>query len=187
MTKLRIPPIATAPSSEVAELLAKAPSLDGRPLNIFGTLAHHPLLLRRYLALGSVFLTFNLLPPREREIVILRMAWRAGSVYEFGQHTRIGLAAGLSEQEIARAARAALDGWAEPDAMLLRMVDELHSADIVSDPTWAALASRWSEPELLELLALAGFYRMTAGLLNSAGVEAEPGVPGWPPGTVPGR
>ena len=186
MTKLRIPPIAT-PAPEAAELLAKAPSLEGRPLNIFGTLAHHPLLLRRYLALGSVFLTFNLLPPREREIVILRTAWRAGSVYEFGQHTRVGRGVGLSEEEIARAARPPLDGWAEPDAVLVRMVDELQAADIVSEPTWAALAKRWSEPELLELLALVGFYRMTAGLLNSAGVEAESGVPGWPPGTAPGR
>ena len=186
MKEPRIPPMAT-PSPEAAEILAKSPHLDGRPLNIFGTLAHHPPLLRRFLALGGVFLAFNRIPAREREIVILRSAWRAGSVYEFGQHTRLGRVAGLGEDEVVRAARRALDGWAEPDALLVRMVDELQAADVVSDPTWSGLAARWSEPDLLELLALAGFYRMTAGLLNSAGVEAEAGVPGWPPGTEPSR
>ena len=185
MSKPRLQPIAS-PAPEVAEILAKAPSRDGRPLNIFGTLAHHPLLLRRYLALGGVFLAHNLLPPREREIVILRVAWRTGCVYEFGQHTRLGRQAGLSEEEVGRAARPTQNGWAEPDALLVRMVDEMQEADLVSDATWSGLATHWSEPQLLELLALAGFYRMTAGLLNSAGVEAEPGVPGWPSGTAAG-
>ena len=182
----RIPPTAT-PGPEAAEILAKSPHLDGRPLNLFGVLAHHPLLLRRFLALGGVFLAFNRIPARDREIVILRVAWRAGSVYEFGQHTRLGREAGLDEEDIARAARPALEGWAETDALLLRMVDELQAADVVSDQTWSGLAARWSEAELLELLALAGFYRMTAGLLNSTGVEAEPGIPGWPPGSEPSR
>jgi 4-carboxymuconolactone decarboxylase len=182
MSKPRIPP-AASPAPEAVEVLEKSPALDGRPLNIFGTLAHHPLLLKRYIALGGVFLRFGLLPAREREIVILRTAWRTGSVYEFGQHTRLGLAAGVTEDEIARVAKAGLEGWAAGDAALLAMVDDLQAADRVSDATWTALAERWSEAELVELLALAGFYRMTAGFLNSAGVEPEAGVAGWPGGS----
>jgi hypothetical protein len=27
---------------------------------------------------------------------------------------------------------------------------------------------------------LIGFYRMLAGVLNAAGIQPEPGVPGWP-------
>ena len=53
------------------------------------------------------------------------------------------------------------------------MADELIDGDRVSDATWRGLAQRWSEPELIELVVLAGFYRMTAGFLNSVGVEAE--------------
>jgi alkylhydroperoxidase family enzyme len=186
MSEPRLLPIAS-PSPEAAEILAKSFAVEGKPLNIFGTLAHHPLLLRRYLALGGVFLRFGELPARVREIVILRVAWWTGSVYEFGQHTRIGLEAGLGREEIGRLARPGAGGWAAPDAVLLAMVEELHSADRVGDETWRELAARFSESELLELLALAGFYRMTAGLLNSAGVEPEPGVAGWPTGSLMSR
>ena len=176
---------AGSPGPEAAETLAKLPSLDGRPLNIFATLAHHPLLLRRFTALGGVFLALNQLPAREREIVILRVAWRTGSVYEFGQHTRIGLASGLGEEEVVRVAREGDDGWDPADAALIAAVDELQAADRVGDDTWAELSGRYTEAELLELLALIGFYRMTAGILNSAGVEPEAGVAGWPAGAEP--
>ena len=186
MTKPRIPP-ATSPGPEAAETLAKLGTLDGRPLNIFSTLAHHPLLLKRFTALGGVFLAQNQLPAREREIVILRVAWRTGSVYEFGHHTRIGLASGLSVDDIARVASAGTEGWQPGDAALLQAADEIHSTDRVGDGTWAELAGRYSEAELLELLALVGFYRMTAGILNSAGVEPEPGIAGWPAGAEPTR
>jgi len=181
MGKPRIPP-AAEPSPEAVEVLEKSPAIDGRPLNIFGTLAHHPLLLKRYIALGGVFLRFGLIPARERELVILRTAWWTGSVYEFGQHTRLGQAAGLTPAEVARLALPHVEGWPADDAALLAMVEDLQREDRVSDPTWEKLAGRWSEAELIGLLALVGFYRMTAGFLNSAGVEAEPGVPGWPEG-----
>jgi 4-carboxymuconolactone decarboxylase len=182
MSKPRLAPT-DSPAPEAAEILGKSPSLDGRPLNIFGTLAHHPLLLRRYVAMGGVFLRFGMLPEREREIVILRTAWQTGSVYEFGQHTRLGRAAGLTEAEIARLAKPGGEGWPEADADLLDLVADLAREDRVSDATWTRLAGRWSEAQLLELLALVGFYRMTAGILNSAGVELEPGVAGWPEGS----
>jgi 4-carboxymuconolactone decarboxylase len=182
MSKPRIAPAAD-PSPDAVEVLEKSPALDGRPLNIFGTLAHHPLLLRRYIALGGVFLRFGKIPARERELVILRTAWLTRSVYEFGQHTRLGQAAGLTSAEVARLARPGTEGWSADEAALLAMAEDLHREDRVSDPTWARLAGRWSEAELIELLALVGFYRMTAGFLNSAGVEAEPGVPGWPEGS----
>jgi 4-carboxymuconolactone decarboxylase len=182
----RILPV-KSPSPEAAETIAKLFSLDGRPLNIFTTLAHHPLLLKRYVALGGVFLAQNQIPAREREIVILRVAWLTGSAYEFGHHTRIGLEAGLDEDEIARTAAAGTEGWQPADAALLQAADEIHAADRVGDETWAELAGRYTEAELLELLALVGFYRMTAGILNSAGVEPEPGVAGWPTGSEPAR
>jgi len=172
------------PEGEAAELLAKTNPGAGPPLNIFATLAHHPLLFRRFNALGGVFLQFNKVPAREREIVILRVGWRCGAVYEFGQHTRIGRRAGLTEPEIKALTSEGHAGWSGPDQALVAMADELCAHDRVSDRTWAALAGTWSEPELIELLLLAGFYRMVSGFLNSVGVELEPGTPGWPEGNT---
>lgn len=157
---------------------------DPPPLNIFRTLAKNRALSKGFLALGGHLLSGGVLPPRDRELVILRVGWRANSEYEFGQHTRIGLDAGLTQDEIARLADADRAGWSGEDAVLIRMVDELCEDDVVSQDTWDQLAARWSEPELLELLLLAGFYRLVSGMLNSVGVPLEPHTPGWPDGAV---
>src|SRR4051812_12006146 len=151
---------------------------DQRQLNIFRTLTHNRPLYKGFLALGGHLLGGGGLPAREREIVILRTGFRCGSEYEFGQHTRIGRDAGLRDDEIERLAG---DGdWSDDDRALVDMVDELCAADVVSESTWQRLSSRWSDEQMLELLVLAGYYRLVSGLLNSVGVALEPDTPGWP-------
>jgi 4-carboxymuconolactone decarboxylase len=157
---------------------------DPPPLNIFRTLARNRPLSKSFLSLGGHLLTGGVLPAREREIVILRVGWRANSEYEFGQHTRIGLDSGLSQAEVERLTVADPTGWSHDDSALIRLVDELCDADVVSEDTWDRLAVRWSERELLELLLLAGFYRMVSGMLNSVGVALEPHTQGWPDGAI---
>jgi 4-carboxymuconolactone decarboxylase len=156
---------------------------DQRQLNIFRTLARNKALYKGFLALGGHLLGGSGLPAREREIVILRTGFRAGSEYEFGQHTRIGRDAGLTDPEIARLADAGDGSWDDDDAALVAMVDELCADDVVTESTWRRLAGRWSEEQLLELVVLAGYYRLVSGLLNSVGVALEPETPAWPDGT----
>lgn len=160
---------------------------EDQPLNIFATVAHHRALAKASWHLGGFLLTEGTLPARERELVILRTGWRCGSEYEFGQHTVIGRSAGLSDDEIERLADAGSGAWEEGDRALVAFVDELCGTECVSDATWQALRTRWSDAELLELLMLAGFYRMVSGLLISVGVALEPGTPGWPEGATPAR
>jgi 4-carboxymuconolactone decarboxylase len=154
------------------------------PLNIFRTIARNEPLAKGFLSLGGRLLRGEGVPAREREIVILRAGWRGQSEYEFGQHTSIGRAAGLTDAEVAALADAGDGGWSGDDKALIAMVDELCEDDVVSDATWSRLEERWSAEELLELLVLAGYYRLVCGLLNSAGVALEPGTPGWPDGAA---
>jgi 4-carboxymuconolactone decarboxylase len=181
----RLRPVDPGPleGSELAEALAKTVFRDGPVLNIMGTLAHQPMLLKRFNVLGGAFLVHGLLPAREREIVILRVGWNCRSVYEFGQHTLLGRDAGLSDEEIAALAttRAGGPSWSADDEALIALADEICADDCVGDATFAALRRRWNDAELVELVALAGFYRMVSGFLNTLGVEPEPGLPGWPP------
>jgi 4-carboxymuconolactone decarboxylase len=156
-------------------------------LNIFRTLERNRALYKGFLRLGGHLLTAGVLPEREREIVILRTGWRAGSEYEFGQHTVIGRRAGLSDAEIEWLADSGSGGWDDADGALVRLVDELCDDDMVSESTWTALSARWNDEELLELLVLAGFYRLVSGMLNSVGVALEPATPGWPPSASPPR
>lgn len=172
-------PFVTDPDDEVKEVLAKAISRDGTPLNIFQMLSHHPKLFKRFNLLGGYILNKGLIPEREREIVILRVGWKAQAVYEFGQHTELGKRCGLTDAEIAGLAGAGHD-WSADDRLLIDLADELCDDDCVSDATFEALADRWTEAELIELVITAGFYRLVSGFLNTFGVPLDEGVPGWP-------
>jgi 4-carboxymuconolactone decarboxylase len=155
---------------------------DAPTLNIFATLARNPPLLSQFGRFATFLLKEGSLPGRERELVILRVGWRAGSEYEFGQHTIEGLREGLTPDEIGAIPVEGVDGagWSAEDLALLSMADELCLHDSVSDNTWEALAGRWDEGELLELVVLVGAYRMVCGLLNAVGIELDEGIPGWP-------
>ncbi len=178
----RIEPI-TEPDEELREILATALTHEGRPLNIFGTLGTHPKLLKRFNLLGGLILNKGLVPARERELVILRVGANARAEYEFGQHTVIGRASGLSDREIAALTRSPdAHEWSPADRDLIAMVDELHLDDCVSEATWSQLAGTWSDAQLVELLIVAGYYRMVSGFLNSTGVQLDDGVPGFPVG-----
>jgi 4-carboxymuconolactone decarboxylase len=169
----RIP--AAGPSEERQELLARVlVDGQGRPLKIFTVLAHHPLLLRRAAALGAVFLgEGTTLPARERELVILRVASRVASGYELAQHTVIGRALGLTEDELARVTESELVQWSDGDRALLCFTDQLLAGDDVSDEAWEPVAERFREPQLIELILLVGYYRMLAGFLRSARIPVE--------------
>jgi 4-carboxymuconolactone decarboxylase len=128
---------------------------------------------------GKLLLTGKL-PPRDRELAILRAAWLCRSDYEWGQHVRIGVDAGLTEDEIARVPAGADAGWPPEEAAVLRATDELIADHRLSDATWAALAARYDDQQMIEMTLLPGNYAMLAGMLNSVGVEREPGVVGLP-------
>ncbi len=86
----------------------------------------------------------------------------------------IGAEAGLSQEEIERIRQGPDDeGWSELDATLMRAADELHDDARISDPTWAALAARYNDKQLIELPMLVGQYHLVAFTLNSLGVQIE--------------
>lgn len=165
---------------EVRELLSKTLARDGEPLNVFATLAHHPRLLGRFNALGGLFLARGLLPARIRELVVLRVAWRTGSVYEWGQHVLIGGAVGLSADEVLSVASERPWEGDPAESCALAVADELLDRDDVANPVWSVARARFDEAQLLELLCLVGFYRMLAGVLNAVRVQPEPHLSGWP-------
>lgn len=166
---------------ELRATLAGALAIDGRPLNIFGVLGRHPKLLKRFNLLGGFLLNKGLVPDRERELVILRIGWNAQAEYEFGQHTVIGKRCGLTDDEIGALTKPPGEHpWSADDRALVALADDLAADDCVTDATWSGLAARWNDAELVELLILAGFYRLVSGFLNSAGVQLDDGVPGFP-------
>jgi alkylhydroperoxidase family enzyme len=171
--KTRIAPLTTAEFRSVERELGLTPV--ERPLNVMTTLARNPSLYAAWQQLAGELFTRSL-DPRDRELVILRAAWRCGSRYEWAQHARIAHDVGLTDAEIHRIASGPdATGWAAADALLLLAVDEQVDNRRISDPTWMALAERFEPAKLLSLTMLAGHYVMLAGVLASAGVEPESG------------
>ena len=178
----RIPP--TKPEEReprTEELLAAMRRPDGTDLNIFATLAHHPKLMKAWLRFGNHVLGRSTLPPRERELAILRIGYLCRSEYEWGQHVQISQRIGLGDEEIARvAAGPDAPGWTEAEAALLRATDELHADAMIGDATWAALSRHFDRRQLMDLVFAVGQYNLVSMALNTFGVQREPGVPGLP-------
>jgi alkylhydroperoxidase family enzyme len=174
----RIPPGTRAEIGPVNALIAQViarGSGTSHPPHVFTTLARHRRLFRPWLRFAGRLMPGGTLARPDAELVILRVAHRCGSDYEWQHHARIGRAAGLSADQV-EAARDAADAeaFSPRQALLVRAVDELHDTRTIGDDTWAALSRELSEQQLIELPMLAGHYEMLAMTLNSLRVQPDP-------------
>lgn len=177
------PRIAPAPRTGHREDVQKA--LDAAigstgAQNVFRTIARNPGLYLRYGAFAGKLFSGGKLSVRDRELVILRVAWLCDSEYEWAQHARIGREIGLDEFQLAdiRVGSTA-PSWNEWDGAVLRATEELVLEHTVSKESWDALRRGYEDEQMIEFLFLAGSYVMLAGFLNAAEVEIEPGYSGW--------
>ena len=171
-------------NAEVKEALAPIGSAGSMPaLNIFRTLANHPKLAKRWMVFANHILGKNTLPPREREILILRIGWLCRAEYEWSQHVVIGKREGLSDDEIRRIGIGAdAPGWSELDRALLRATDELWDDALVSGATWQELSRFLNVEQLMDVVFTVGQYNLVSMALNSFGVQLDPGLPRFPAG-----
>ena len=153
-----------------------------RPPSMLKTVAHHPDLMEPFLDFANVLAHQGALARRESELLALRVAWNCQSEFEWGHHADYALDAGLSQEEIARvpAGPTAL-GWSSAERALLRAADDLHHRQVVSEAVWDDLVDTYSEKQLIEMLFVVGQYTMLSMVVNSAGVELEPGFDPLPP------
>ncbi|HTZ87389.1 MAG TPA: carboxymuconolactone decarboxylase family protein [Solirubrobacteraceae bacterium] len=185
MPEPRIAPLQAPYEPETAEMLAKwmPPGAAVEPLALFRTLAVHDGLFSRMRPLGAGLLGHPRLDPRERELLILRTCARAGAEYEWGVHAvAFARALGLSDEQIAATARGAADdpAWEDDDAQLITAADELYETNTIPDGLWTRLAARFREDQLLELVVVAGWYRLISYVINAVGVEREPWAQRFP-------
>jgi len=165
---------------ETRELLVRLSRARGGETivpNVFGTIANHPALLRRWLGFAGYLLTASTLSPRMRELLVLRVGWRCSSPYEWGQHVVEGRAVGLTDADVARVTEGPdAAGWTREEALALRAADELHDRSTITDPTWAALAGHYSTQQILDLVFLVGQYHLVSFALNACQVARDDGL-----------
>lgn len=143
------------------------------PLVLFRTLARNERVFLRLMAGG--LLDRGSITLREREIVIDRACTRCGCEYEWGVHVALfAERVGLGPDQLAAVAGGDPAALPERERLLLRLVDALHDDARVDDALWAALRAHFTEEQLVELVALAGFYHLISFVANALRIPLEP-------------
>lgn len=143
--------------------------------NLRATLMRHKdLFLRWGLFANQVFIRSDI-PPREKEIIILRTAWLCQSEYEWEHHKAGSLRAGLFTEDIINRIKegSGAEGWDTSDVLLIRAVDELYAENRISDSTWKNLSERYKINQIIEILFIVGYYSLLALTMNSLGAQVE--------------
>jgi AhpD family alkylhydroperoxidase len=139
--------------------------------NAVNTLVRHPDLAKAFFRFNLHLLVHSTLPPRLRELAILRVARRRGCTYEWVHHVQMAAQVGLSEPEIEDAGAGKAAGAL--DRAVLAAVDELDERSNLSDATWAALSEHLDERQRMDLIFTIGAYTVLAMAFNTFGVEPE--------------
>lgn len=165
----------TDPAREVFSFWGEPNSWEeGSKTNVMMVMANHPDLGKVYNLWGKHFLMSNTLALRQLELIVLRVAWRVKSEYEWHNHVGYAINAGITLDEVAATKEAPEAGaWSEQDEAILHAVDELIDQNRISDATWATLSKHYDRKQLMDLVFTIGHYVMTSWALSSFDVGLE--------------
>lgn len=157
-------------------------------LSVFRVLLRHEELAARVNGLLHQLLWNGALDARLRELIIMRIGWRQGSMYEWTQHWRVARMLEIPEDDLVAVRDwTASDRFDRADRAVLAATDETLGGGAISAATWAELeAVVPDERARLEVVIAIANWSMFAQLLRSLEVPLEDGVDPWPPdGAVP--
>lgn len=140
---------------------------------MLSTLVRHPDLTKAFLGLSVHLLFRSTLPPRLREVAILRVAHRRGCAYEWSHHVEMAEELGLTGADIEAITRGEADD--ELDRLIVNAVDQLEEKSNIDDATWEALSKHLTEQQRMDLVFTVGSYAMLAMALNTFEVPLEEG------------
>jgi 4-carboxymuconolactone decarboxylase len=163
------------PAIPVERLSAQQRRLIGAwtELNYSRVVAKHTDIYGVYIPFLAQLIENSKLPPRERELVCLRILSLCGETYELGHHRTIARNGGMSEDEIAAACIGEGECLSTFDRVVLRATEQLYRDQNISDAEWKELSGRYSEVQLMDLVFLAGCYVMMAMTTKTFGVDPE--------------
>jgi len=136
-------------------------------------MARSPVLYRVFVPLIEKVIARTCLPPRDRQVLVLRTLTLGNDVYEVTHHELISKSAGLSEAEIADMRAGAGETLTEFDKVLALAAEQLVRNQFIDNATWAALAERYDHEQLMEVVALTGTYLTMAMITRNYEIPLE--------------
>lgn len=185
-TEPRVPMLAEDEARAIGKEVGVPSTMAG--LNVFRIMSRHPALagvVAKQLAM--LLYRGNKLDGRLRELIIMRIGWRTGALYEWTQHWPVALRIGLTEAEILAVrdpANATCLGPAE--LAVIAATDDVLDHGAVGEASWRACAEHLSShAERLELVAAICNWNTFSILLKSLQIPLEDGIAAWPPDGLP--
>ena len=170
----RIAPAEAPYPPRIAAELARIMPKGVEPLVLFRTLAKGPRVFEKMFAGG--LLDKGALSLRQREIVIDRTTARLGCEYEWGVHIaffaeRVAMNAAQVSAVVHGPADAAC--WTADEQALLAVVDDLIDRRAICEATWTSLSAHFDEPQILEAIAVVGYYHTISFLCRGLELPLE--------------
>jgi 4-carboxymuconolactone decarboxylase len=135
-------------------------------------LFNHPALAERVEALGF-FLKFDGVLPREAyQFIVLSVARATDAAFEWSDHVRHALAAGLPQSIVDAIADGSSAGLPEPYELLREILAQTLAWRPVPDALQARAAAEWGREGLVEIVVISGFYQMFAAI--NQGFDIQP-------------
>jgi alkylhydroperoxidase family enzyme len=183
----RIAPAEPPYEPAIADELARIMPPGVPPLVLFRTMARSPRVFARMFAGG--LLDKGPLGLRQREILIDRTTARLGCEYEWGVHIAIfAERVGFTAEHVAATVTGPCDAacWTPEEQALIALVDDLVDRRAVAAATWSRLAAHFDEAQILEAIALVGYYHTISFLCVGLELPLE-GYAARFPATAPPR
>lgn len=173
----RIAPVPPGTRPELAALEARIQAERGRISPLYQVLLNSPALAAGWEQMLSAVRNRNSLPPRLRELVILRVAVLNGAPYEFDAHVPHARAAGLADAAIEAVRSAVVDtAHLDPVEQLVLAYTDAMTRDItVPDALFARVQAQFGPTELLDLTGTVAAYNMVSRLLVAFDIQPDAG------------
>ncbi len=145
-----------------------------KPPNVLATMLHHPALAGPFTAYGNVLLRRPAIGHRNRELMLLRVAWRTGAVYEWVHHVLLASQYGITQDDIdAFVVGTMSPTWTATERDLITATDEMLNSYRISDDTWRRLANHFDAQQMVEIPFVVGTYTCLAMAFNSWNLAVE--------------
>lgn len=154
--------------AEIYEGLLASGGLLGGPNTAY-------LRIPRFMRLNQPLVTYlrnNSVPPRLRQLVILRTIRHWGAKFAWGYHVPASLKEGVEQEAID-----AIGAGREPvsvspkEKAALRVCGELLESRRLSDEAYRSAVDAFGEAGLADIVVTAGFYSMTSMTLNAFDID----------------
>jgi alkylhydroperoxidase family enzyme len=170
----RVEPLSPPYEPETEKLLSSMMPPGVPLLNLFKTLAHNHRVSEKMRNGG--LLDRGVITLREREILIDRVTALCKAEYEWGVHIAFfAEKIKLSKEQITSLTFGSPNDsvWSESESALIHLTDELNAGAQISDSTWEKLSNHFSAEQVIEAIAIIGYYHTVSFMVNGLKVENE--------------